>query len=328
MVKTTGAAARADLRRGFTLVELLVVIAIIGVLVALLLPAIQSAREAARRMSCGNNLKQIALACMNYESSRGSLPPGSTAHPNPGKNGYSWHMLILPYAEFAQLEDEISRQIEDKTTIGGGGRGGGTTVVVPEPYQLDGINELVLPVYACPSDGETFDDLAEALWGRTLQSSNYATVAGSAFSRGDREQYVGSAGTLSGPTNHDGVMYYDSYIKLSEITDGTSNSFLAGERWYQLRAWVIGTRMGSSSVFYMYSSKNVDGSIPPNGQFDSGYYMSHVTYGNDPPLPAGGQEILSLNDLYWGSFHPGGVNFARADGSVYFVADDIQPRSL
>lgn len=319
-------AAGPTRRPAFTLVELLVVIAIIGVLVALLLPAIQSAREAARRMQCTNNLKQIGLAALNYESARGELPPASTAHPNPGTNGYSWHMLILPYAEFGNVSDSIEREIEANTTTSGNRRGGGSTTNVPGPYDIPGLADLDLPIYTCPSDGETFDDL-QAASGNQWLSSNYAAVAGSAYARGDQEQYVGSAGTLAGPTNLDGAMFYDSNIELKRISDGLSNTYLVGERWYQLRAWPVGIRRAgaTSDVYYMYSAKNIDGSIPPNGEFSAGYYLSHVIYGNDPPMPDGGQQILSLNDLYWGSYHSGGLNFGRVDGSVDFVSEDIDP---
>src|SRR5262245_47062285 len=90
---------------GFTLVELLVVIAIIGVLVALLLPAIQAAREAARRMQCANNLKQIGLACLNYESAKGELPYGNMLHPSDANYLFSgWSMEILPFAENPALK--------------------------------------------------------------------------------------------------------------------------------------------------------------------------------------------------------------------------------
>src|SRR6201988_3028453 len=91
----------------FTLVELLVVIAIIGILVALLLPAIQAAREAARRTKCVNNLKNIGLACLNYESSKKSYPPSSTIADDVNTNGLSWHVLILPYVEEGGIDSTI-----------------------------------------------------------------------------------------------------------------------------------------------------------------------------------------------------------------------------
>lgn len=316
-------------QRGFTLVELLVVIAIIGVLVALLLPAIQAAREAARRMDCANNVKQIALACHNYESSRGTLPPASTAHPNEGKNGYAWGMLVLPYAEFGSIHDEINRQIAELTEEQDNRRGGGTTTEVPAADELDGINELKLPVFTCPSDPEPLDDLTLAGHQYTDESlamgSNYVAVAGSAHSRNDQEQFAGNPIGLAGANNKDGAMTVGTGIKFSQITDGTSNTYMIGERWYQLRSWFFGSRQTGDETFLNYSAKNVHRAVPLNGEFQTGYYQSHVYYGNDPPMPSGGQECLPLNDLYFGSFHSGGVNFAYADGSVHFVSDDIDP---
>ena len=104
-------------RGAFTLVELLVVIAIIGVLVALLLPAIQAAREAARRMSCQNNLKQMGLAMLNYEGTKKVLPPGSTMGMPQTRNGLSWHVEILPFAEFSSLQSKIENRIKDNTKV-------------------------------------------------------------------------------------------------------------------------------------------------------------------------------------------------------------------
>ena len=92
-------------RRGFTLVELLVVIAIIGILIALLLPAVQAAREAARRMQCTNNLKQLALACHNHHDTNGELPSGTMCDPSRGSFGFSWIAQVLPHIEMESLYD-------------------------------------------------------------------------------------------------------------------------------------------------------------------------------------------------------------------------------
>ena len=309
--------------RAFTLVELLVVIAIIGVLVALLLPAIQAAREAARRMSCQNNLKQIGLACLNFESSKKVLPPGSTSNKS-GVNGFAWHTEILPFAEFSSLAGEIQLQIEKLTKIETDRRTGEQTKVYPDPYAIgDKYNEFEISVYRCPSDSARYDDLAIVNWGKYMQATNYAGVAGSAFARNDNEQFSGSKSTLNGPVNSDGCMYIDSKVKLKDVTDGTSNTFLAGERWYQVRSWLIGGRSDGGSSQLFYAVKNIDATVPPNGEFTAGYYRLHTTYGNDPPLPPGGQEILGLNDLYWSSFHPSGLIFLMVDGSVHFVSEDI-----
>lgn len=322
---------RTRRKRGFTLVELLVVIAIIGVLVALLLPAIQAARESARRMSCQNNLKQIGLAILNYESSNNVLPSAVVANTPPSVNGLSWFVEILPFAEFSSLGSQISDRMQKNTKIVSGGRGG-PRLEAPDVYALDNskyrqpgeteFSKVHVNVYKCPSDSVRYDDLAKTLWGEFWETTNYAGVAGSAHARGDTDQVLSVSGFV-GAVNIDGVMYFDSKIKMKDITDGTSNTFLAGERWYQTRSWLTGGRADTSTSPLLYSAKNIDGLRPPNSEFTSGYYVSHVQYGNEPSLPAGGQQIVGLNDLYWGSFHAGGANFLYADGSLHFIADDI-----
>ncbi len=318
-------------KRGFTLVELLVVIAIIGVLVALLLPAIQAARESARRMSCQNHLKQIGLAILNYESSHKVLPPAVVANTPPSVNGLSWLVEILEYAEYSSLGSQISDRMKRNTRIVSGGRGG-SRLEAPDVYALDNsqyrqpgeteFSKTSIDVYRCPSDSIRYDDLAKTLWGEFWETTNYAAVAGSAHARNDTDQVLSVSGFV-GAVNTDGVMYFDSEIKMKDITDGTSNTFLAGERWYQTRSWLTGGRADTSTSPLLYSAKNIDEVRPPNSEFSSGYYVSHVQYGNEPPLPAGGQQIVGLNDLYWGSFHAGGINFLYADGSLHFIADGI-----
>ncbi len=321
--------------RGFTLVELLVVIAIIGVLVALLLPAIQAAREASRRMSCQNHLKQIGLAILNYESSHKVLPPAVVANQPPSVNGLSWLVETLPYAEFSSLGSQISDRMKENTRLVSGGRGA-PRMEAPDVYALDNsqyrrpgeteFSKTHIDVYKCPSDSIRYDDLAKTLWGEFWESTNYAGVAGSANARGDTDQVLSVSGFV-GAVNTDGCMYFDSKVKMKDITDGTSNTFLAGERWYQTRSWLTGGRADTSTSPLLYSAKNIDEVRPPNSEFSTGYYVSHVQYGNEPPLPTGGQQIVGLNDLYWGSFHPGGINFLYADGSLHFIADSINGRT-
>ncbi|TWU30351.1 DUF1559 domain-containing protein [Bythopirellula polymerisocia] len=329
----TSEITRCRQRRGFTLVELLVVIAIIGVLVALLLPAIQAARESARRMSCTNNLKQIGLSILNYESSSKVLPPGIIPNTPKDRNGFSWLVEILPYAEFTSLGTEMTDRLKENTKMVSGGRGA-PRLEAPDVYELDNapnrqpgeleFSKLQLNVYKCPSDGVRYDDLILNARGEQWEATNYAGVAGSAYARNDQDQVLSYSG-FTGAVNTDGCLYFDSKVKFKDVTDGTSNTFLGGERWYQCRSWLTGGRASTDTSHLLYSSKNIDAKYPPNGAFSAGYYVSHVQYGNDPPLPPGGQEIVGLNDLYWGSFHSGGLNFVYADGSVHFIADSIDP---
>ena len=129
-------------------------------------------------------------------------------------------------------------------------------------------------------------------------------------------------------------MYFDSEVKLGDISDGTSNTLMVGERWYQVRSWLIGGRLNSSGdpangvapTHLMYSTKNIDARYTPNSEFSQGYYILHDNY-SEEKMPAGGQAIVALNDVYWGSYHNGGVNFCYADGSVHFIADSIDPQT-
>ncbi len=324
--------------RGFTLVELLVVIAIIGVLVALLLPAVQAARESARRMQCLNNLKQIGLACLNYENAIGSLPDGARAHPGNliggygnkpvyGQNGMSFHVTILPYAEYGNLNSAYLDQIKE-FTVTRTQRGGGQTYE-DEPDVMDSrltaFRTLSINAYLCPSDDGVFDDLTD---NEQHTSRSYFGIAGSARSREEfdgqyADDYVGGSTGLAGVMNMDGALYFDSHVELRKVTDGTSNSFLVGERWYTLRAWMIGARAFERER-YLYSCKNIDRRYPLNvSLYPNNYYKSHVVYGNNPEMPPSSSQEVQLNDLFFGSYHPGGANFVLIDGSGHFIQDDV-----
>lgn len=303
---------RSDLH-GFTLVELLVVIAIIGVLVALLLPAVQAAREAARRMSCQNNMKNIGLACLNYESTHKVFPPGASYHKNSGKNGSGWNVIILPYVEQGAIGDDIQQQIEESNGDDGA-------------YDLQNINDLNLNLFRCPSD----DNVVGRSSSRS--SSSYTAVTGSAASRDERDNYLGTVGSWSGPVNIDGIMHAESKVRHGEITDGTSSTFLVGERWYQLRVWTAGVYWTSGTVApeeptedaVMSACKNIDRRYPPNPNFDVvGYYKLHKNSTDRPEMPPNGQKTIAFNNLPFASFHPGGVHFVYADGSTHFIDDAI-----
>ncbi len=313
--------------RGFTLVELLVVIAIIGVLVALLLPAVQAAREAARRMQCLNNIKQIGLACLNYESAIGALPEG--ARPNSsekagkyeGKNGLSFHVTILPYAEVGNVSASINDIIKRKSTTKTSRRGGGGSYQVePDVYQDDELKELRqlnISAYLCPSDPDIFDDFVDD---EQYTSRSYFGVTGSAASRG-ADEFIGGD---NWKMNQDGALYYGSKTKFKDITDGTSNSFLVGERWYQTRSWLVGGRADSATSVILYSCKNIDRRYPLNVPLaPNNYYISHVQWGNNPPMEPGGSQEVGLHNLFFGSFHPGGANFGNVDGSCHYINDSI-----
>lgn len=200
-------------RRGFTLIELLVVIAIIGVLVGLLLPAVQAAREAARRMSCGNNLKQVSLAVMNYESSHRCLPPSTVIDlaVTTTANNQAWgvHGRILPFLEQGNLASQVdlSRGWDNQMTLDG----------------------MQVPVYACPSDPGS-ERVRDTGAGRpNLFPTTYGFNFGTWFVYDPKTRQGG-----------DGAFFPNSFLGMNAFTDGTSSTLMAAE----VRAWTYYTRNG------------------------------------------------------------------------------------
>lgn len=313
---------RQGAARAFTLVELLVVITIIGLLVTLLLSAVQAARESARRMSCENNLKNVTLASLNFESAHKVLPPGSTINKVSGRNGFSWHVNLLSYLENENLRAEIVRQVEAFRKVDPS----------KEPqniYDLQNVNENRISPYICPSDDEVVDNRN----GTNLASASYAGISGSAFSRQAADAFVGDNSGLCGVVNFDGLFFPGSRVALKQIQDGLSNTFLAGERWYQLRAWTAGAFLqagsqpqppqGPASGYCMSGLKNVDATQPINANLETvGFYKGHEPE-DRPGDVAADRKIVPFNNLSFGSMHPGGANFSKADGSVDFVSEEV-----
>jgi prepilin-type N-terminal cleavage/methylation domain-containing protein/prepilin-type processing-associated H-X9-DG protein len=211
-------------RPGFTLVELLVVIAIIGTLVALLLPAVQMARESARASQCKNQLKQVGLAAHQYHDSMGRLPAGWIAKEPEGTPGWGWASALLPYLEQAGLESSIQRQLP-----------------IAHANNLRA-RESVIPVLICPSDAnpKVFTIFSGGSEGDEDEAFATNIDSGTAMFRIARANYVGVFGTLEiedAPAAGDGAFYFLSRTRFAEITDGLSNTALVGER---------GTRQGNS----------------------------------------------------------------------------------
>lgn len=328
-------------RRAFTLVELLVVIAIIGILVALLLPAIQAAREAARRTKCVNNLKNIGLACLNYESAKKSYPPSSSIASDVSINGLSWQVLILPYIEESSVSASVKTFVDNYRKANSGKD--------PDVYDagFSQANLSRLDLFQCPTDNaaEIFDK-----FNNTLKSGSYAGVTGS---------HVGKPGVPAGcPTSYtdpnylktpcvtdlniDGMMFPGGTVEVtaSRVTDGTSKTLMVGERWYQLRVWTAGnyytSKMGAGintsapttvpCGSYSSSAKNINYNIPPNPDLNVvGCYSIHDNTKDRPPIGNTSVCKTSFNNLPFGSFHPGITNFVKADGSMTVITDDIDP---
>ena len=280
-------------RRGFTLVELLVVVAIIGILVALLLPAIQAAREAARRSQCTNNLKQIGIAIQNYHDTHGEFPSGAMHFVAAGdRQEWGWPALILPFMEQTPLYEQL-RVTELHLW----------EVLNSEPALV----QTELKSYRCPSD------VTKSLVKGTPQVrdlNGYAPVGTNFF--GATSNYMGVVGMwdidvpINGGPDNNGVLYINSELGMEDILDGTSNTFLVGERNFECSSgtWAGGRNSdgaGPRGPDYMLGRV----SLKPNG------WNIHGQTGND-----------SCTEAFI-SYHPGGLLFVLCDGSVTFISADI-----
>jgi prepilin-type N-terminal cleavage/methylation domain-containing protein len=313
-------------RLAFTLVELLVVIAIIAILVALLLPAVNAAREAARRMTCQNKIRNSALAILNYESSRGVFPAGSLNHKRSAKNGPPWNLLILPYVEDTAVKEAFDAAVGTNPD----------NYDVYDSTRFGALNRAGVLLYVCPTDTEVVDK-----FNKGFLASSYQAVAGSAYARRQVKFFRGSMNDFCGPVDFDGIMHQDSKTRVKHVTDGLSKTVLLGERWYQMRVWTAGgywqvhpqggwattAPEGPVATSCLTSTKSIDGRYPLNGSFDViGYYRSHDNTTDRPTMPSTGQKTVPYNFLSFGSFHPGGANFAHADVSVHFFTNEIDTR--
>ncbi len=274
-------------RSGFTLVELLVVITIISVLIGLLLPAVQAAREAARRNNCLANCKQLGLALHSFESQHGAFPAGALEHRQQNGIGMSWHSLILPHIEQRELYERMDPDAD-----------GGYT---------ENLSEYIIPLFHCPTAEQPIPDLT------TIKYINYTGVAGAGSSDGVLDLEDRWCGDLF--TN--GVLSFDVGSSVGDVTDGTAFSLLLGERVYGIEEWTFGAKWRGNPIdrICVGSIKNLR--YPPNANRQTvGYWV------RDTEVPAE-LRLVTRNDLYFGSDHSGGTTFAFADGHAKFITDDI-----
>ena len=289
-------------RSAFTLIELLVVIAILGLLVALLLPAVQSAREASRKAQCKNNLKQIGLALHNHIASHKSLPAGYessvTSDGDDGGPGWAWGAKLLPYLD----ETPLSKLVETDIPVGALGMGH--------------LRNQSIESFLCPSD----DGLQEIVEIPEIGSDKVLCTMAAA-------SYVGSAGTVR-PTckfcrdRFDGVFGRNHPVEPRELEDGLSQTLAVGERasyWASAAVWGVVPR-----------SKLLDRQQP--GKYAAGpAYVLGTTFAdgfNIEELPEEDENTLQTYAESFGSLHPGGCHFAFCDGGVRFVFDDVDPRVM
>ncbi len=301
-VSRNGARFR-HLQFGFTLIELLVVIAIIGILVALMLPAIQAAREAARRMQCTNNLKQIGIAMHNYHDIHESFPSGSVSEPTAsgrmpgGVESWGWHVFIMPQMEQQSLYDQLRPNERRLTDV----------FNTPDEALL----QTHIAPYLCPSDERK--SVVSKTVRMFLGNNNNDLDVG-------RSNYAAVLGLYDGPVDfnggnngeNNGMFFNNSRICIADVLDGASHTFCVGER-----------EAGCAAASW-------PGVRNPPGPCHCGVYhnrgrvsikLNHPSP-YTPHSPHSGCPCDSCTEGF-SSRHPGGGNFLFCDGSVHFVADTI-----
>ena len=294
-------------RRGFTLIELLVVIAIIAILIGLLLPAVQKVREAAARMKCANNLKQIGLALHNYHDANRYFPPGYIdGNSNPASMpdrdvgpGWGWAAFLLPYLEQVNLFN----QIDFSRGIGSGSN----AVAAQQP----------LTIFQCPSDPlqQNF-----TVWPTSVVAahSNYVGCNGSM-------ECFANAGGANVANN--GVFYRNSRNNFASVADGLSATIFVGERAGNRSpsTWT-GAVTGGRCPAWMAAQPPAPFAPPPGLAYDNADYSEALVlaHGNATHIPNVDFPIFDP-DVY-SSMHAGqGVNFLFGDGSVHFLTSGIDP---
>ena len=343
------------LRRGFTLVELLVVIAIIGILIALLLPAVQAAREAARRTQCSNNLKQLGLAVQNYHDIRQEICPaylttdtGATNDCDP--NGYAaWPILLLPFMEQGNVYDLVDL-------------GSPLTATGVAPANHTTVRQTSIPTYFCPSRRTP----------PALTTDNVCTVgdyAGIAYALGASTNdttpgdTAGTGVTLTQPRTWDGAMVacrafnsnsvantgtingfqpgtlggrdFRSMTTFASVLDGLSNTAFIGEKAVHKDRMGVATTASTGQDGHYYYGPATGGSATRIDGGGMAYFMRRLAPDDDAGLsriialkPTGDTTVANNPQFRFGSWHPGVTLFMLGDGSVRQVSNSTSNVSL
>lgn len=291
--------------RGFTLVELLVVIAIIGILIAMLLPAVQMVREAARRVQCANQVKQLSLAMLNYESAFKRFPSGFS---HPGMT--MWSGAILPQIEQTNLHGTVD--IDGPWSAAGGAT-------------IDNSSALgtFLPIFRCPSaaiERLQYDPLVDG----DRVPSCYLACASGLNNRESGELPWAGMGRYNQYPESDGIFYFNSKTRAAEITDGQSNTILLGEALpdQNLTDQDYSGNLQKVDHWYIGSGELADyDSLLATGSAE----VSECLGSTACPINSIKDPDTTINDkeLSFGSSHTQGVNMAYADGHILFIRDSV-----
>lgn len=305
-------------RRGFTLIELLVVIAIIAILVALLLPAVQQAREAARRTQCKNNLKQIGIAIHNYHDVTNRFPIGFL-DPIGGNSerissGWAWSAYLLPYLEQANAFTALNFNTTPYALTTPGG----------QAVQNQALSALPIPVYNCPTDSRP--NVASNNQGSAGSGAGTAAAALTSY-QGVLGAFDGAPCAISGTTvtvdaRNNGLFIVNESRSFRDVTDGTSNVIVVGEvRFIRNTTDAGGNNIGSERQYVMGHVTTGGGAQCSNNAFNNNGAHNHLRstrHKLNGPLVSGSTLHRAFHSL-----HTGGAQFLLGDGSVRFISENI-----